>query len=112
MSTLNVESPAGTSEASPHPYEPAAYSVDAFCRAHHISRSMFYAMLRAGDGPRLMKCGARTLISVEAAQDWRLAREHAATKLPSANSAGERRRSKGRRRGRVEDRGSVGARRQ
>lgn len=59
-------------------YELGAYNVLAFCLAHGISRSTFYAQLKGGDGPRIMKVGARTLISVEAAQSWRRARERAA----------------------------------
>jgi hypothetical protein len=65
-------------EASNGISELAAYSVDAFCRAHSLSRSKFYEMLRSGEGPRIMKCGAKTLISGEAARDWRFARERAA----------------------------------
>jgi hypothetical protein len=41
-------------------------------------------MLRVGQGPRVMKCGARTLISMEAAQAWRRVRERAAGALRSA----------------------------
>ena len=48
-------------------YELGAYNVLGFCLAHGLSRSTFYALRRAGDGPRIMKCGRRTLISVEAA---------------------------------------------
>jgi hypothetical protein len=55
-------------------FELTAYSVDGFCLAHGLSRSKLYDMLRAGDGPRVMKCGTRTLISVEAAQAWRRGR--------------------------------------
>lgn len=50
---------------------PAAFSVEEFCRAHSISRTHFYEMAARGTGPRLMKVGRRTLISAEAAADWR-----------------------------------------
>jgi hypothetical protein len=83
MSLEKVEARTSASEASSRIYEPAAYSVDAFCRAHSLSRSKFYEMLRAGEGPRVMKCGAKTLVSAEAARDWRLARERAAAGEPS-----------------------------
>lgn len=53
----------------------AAYSVQEFCRAHRISRAMFYKMQYDGIGPRTMKVGTRTLISDEAAADWRRERE-------------------------------------
>ena len=49
----------------------AAYSVDGFCKAHTISRALFYKLLKSGDGPRIMKCANRTLISFEAAAEWR-----------------------------------------
>jgi hypothetical protein len=48
-----------------------ASGIDQFCSAHNISRAMFYKLLKLGQGPRLMKVGARTLISDEAAADWR-----------------------------------------
>ena len=49
-----------------------AYTIDEFCQAHRICRAHFYNLLKAGHGPRIMKVGSRTLISVEAATDWRL----------------------------------------
>jgi hypothetical protein len=57
----------------------AAYSVQQFCDAHAISRAMFYKMQHSGIAPRVMKVGTRTLISDEAAADWRRDREAAAT---------------------------------
>jgi hypothetical protein len=48
-----------------------ASGIDQFCSEHNISRAMFYKLLKMGQGPRLMKVGARTLISDEAAADWR-----------------------------------------
>ncbi len=49
----------------------AAFSVAEFCREHAISRGLFYNLLREGRGPRVIKAGRRTLISREAAEDWR-----------------------------------------
>ena len=69
-------------------YELAAYNVLGFCLAHGLSRSTFYALRHAGAGPRIMKCGRRTLISIEAAQAWRRARERAALALVKNRSAG------------------------
>ncbi len=92
MSLEKVVAHAEATEGLPRLFEPAAYSVDAFCRAHSISRSMFYALLRDGQGPRLMKIGARTLISREAAEDWRWARERATEVSPTENAVGGRRR--------------------
>jgi hypothetical protein len=64
--------------ALPPIYELGAFSVFGFCVAHGLSRSLFYRLRRTGAGPRIMKCGTRTLISVEAAQAWRRTRERAA----------------------------------
>lgn len=50
---------------------PAVFDVPGFCAAHGISRSFFYRLLAEGRGPRLMKLGRRTLVSAEAAAEWR-----------------------------------------
>lgn len=48
------------------------YTVEEFCLDHGtISRPFFYKLLKNGKGPRLMKVGRRTLITAEAAADWR-----------------------------------------
>jgi hypothetical protein len=60
--------------------EICAFSIREFCRAHGgMSQAFFHALVAKGRGPRLMKVGARTLISVEAAAAWR-AQQEAATK--------------------------------
>ena len=46
-------------------------SVAEFCRQHGISRGTFYKELGQGRGPKAVKVGRRTLISAEAAEDWR-----------------------------------------
>jgi predicted DNA-binding transcriptional regulator AlpA len=46
-------------------------AIKQFCADHGISRSFFYKLIAEGRGPRLCKLGARTLISAEAAADWR-----------------------------------------
>ena len=51
--------------------EKQAYSVVGFCKAHEISRGLFYLQHKQGLGPKLMKIGRRTLISAEAAREWR-----------------------------------------
>lgn len=48
-----------------------AAHVAAFCQDHGISRAHFYNLLKRGDGPAVMKVGRRTLISAEAAVEWR-----------------------------------------
>ena len=58
--------------------EVCAYSISEFCRVHGgISQSYFHALVARGKGPKLMKVGARTLISIEAAAEWRRAQEAA-----------------------------------
>jgi hypothetical protein len=55
-----------------------AFSIEQFCAAHGgISQAFFHKLVSEGHGPKLMKVGARTLISVEAAAEWRRAREAA-----------------------------------
>jgi hypothetical protein len=49
----------------------ACYSVRDFCIAHCISEDMFFKMQRQGRAPKTMKVGARTLISMESAAEWR-----------------------------------------
>lgn len=63
-------------------YRPT-YTVAQFCADHNISRTHFYALLKDGRGPRLMKLGRRVLISAEAASDWRHDAERAGTSLNS-----------------------------
>ena len=52
-----------------------AQTVDEFCQGHRISRGTFYNLLKDGRGPAVMKVGARTLVSTEAASEWRRAME-------------------------------------
>jgi predicted DNA-binding transcriptional regulator AlpA len=49
----------------------SAATVPQFCDGHNISRTHFYELVKQGRAPRLMKVGRRTLISQEAAADWR-----------------------------------------
>jgi hypothetical protein len=51
--------------------EVMAFSVDAFCKAHQISRPFLYTLWNRGEGPEVMKLGSRTLIPAEAAAKWR-----------------------------------------
>lgn len=63
------------------PLAPAALSVNEFCSSHSISKAFFYLLLKRAEGPRLMKVGGRTLISVEAAAEWRDRMQSAAQPL-------------------------------
>ena len=46
-------------------------TVNEFCQEHALSRAMFYKLLREGRGPKAVKLGRKTLVSGEAAQEWR-----------------------------------------
>ena len=63
---------------------PLALSVDQFCDAHNVSRAYFYVLLKSNRGPRIMRVGRRTLVSAEAAADWRREREHEAATTQEA----------------------------
>lgn len=54
---------------------PGAYSIADFCKAHDLSQGMYFKLKTQGIGPAEMKVGRRILISIEAAQRWRAARE-------------------------------------
>lgn len=66
------------------PHEPDAYTVEAFCTAHRISRSTVYQLWDAGIGPAIMRVGKKVLISRESAAKWRRSRETAAKKARAA----------------------------
>jgi len=53
-------------------------SVAEFCHQHGISRGTFYKLLGEGRGPKAIKVGRRTLISIEAAEEWRRRMEQTA----------------------------------
>jgi hypothetical protein len=67
--------------------EPMAYSIAEFCEGHGISIDHYFKLQRLGLGPAVMKAGARTLISVEAAAAWRKAREAATEEAKAAAPA-------------------------
>jgi predicted DNA-binding transcriptional regulator AlpA len=46
-------------------------SIPEFLDEHRISRSLLYRLIKEGRGPRITKISGRTLISSEAAADWR-----------------------------------------
>jgi len=55
------------------------FDIRTFCESNKISRAFFYQLQKAGNGPRIMKVGRRTLITPEAAADWRKKMEHQST---------------------------------
>lgn len=52
-------------------HEKKSFSIKHFCATHGISRATFYNLVKKQLAPRLMKVGKRTLISAEAAAEWR-----------------------------------------
>jgi hypothetical protein len=54
-----------------------ALTINEFCSTHSLSRSQFYALVRRGDGPKLMRVASRQYVSVEAARAWRRRMEQA-----------------------------------
>ena len=51
--------------------KPEAFTLQQFCDFHGISRASLYRLIKQGRGPSLMKLGKKTLISTEAATEWR-----------------------------------------
>lgn len=58
-------------ETHQHDASKEALTIEQFARAHSISRGHVYNLIRKGHGPRLMRVGKRTLVSKEAAEEWR-----------------------------------------
>ena len=52
-----------------------ALTIQQFCEAFNISEGFFYKLKKQGLGPREMKVGTRTLITIESAKDWGRERE-------------------------------------
>ena len=61
---------------------PSLQSVPEFCTDNGVSRSLFYRLVKEGRGPRLTKIARRTLVSSEAAAEWR-ARMERETEQPT-----------------------------
>jgi hypothetical protein len=61
------------------PIPAAAYSIGEFCASHRLSESMYFKLRNQGLGPDEMSVGSRRIISFEAAERWRRARESTAT---------------------------------
>ena len=47
------------------------FRISVFCQAHGISEDFYFRLQRDGLGPKTMKIGGVTIISVEAAEVWR-----------------------------------------
>lgn len=68
----------GRRKQAPLPTQAAAFSIQSFCTAHHLSESSDHKMRDEGWGPDEMQVGKRVLISFEFAGRWRAAREQQA----------------------------------
>jgi hypothetical protein len=68
-------------ETQPKPAAPPpprlAFNIPEFCEAFRISEDFYFKLKRQRQGPREMKVGKRTLISLAAADAWRIERERA-----------------------------------
>jgi predicted DNA-binding transcriptional regulator AlpA len=64
-------------------------SVPVFLAEHGISRSLFYRLVQQGRGPRITKIAGRTLITAEAAADWRARMERETEQVPPRRKAFE-----------------------
>ena len=47
-----------------------AYTINDFCKAYSISRSLFYKLKETGKTPKTFQLGSRILISSEAIEEW------------------------------------------
>ena len=54
-----------------------AISRSEFCEQFGIGNTLFYKMLKTGEGPKLMRCGGRILIANDTAVAWMRSREEA-----------------------------------
>lgn len=85
---MNTSTTAAHAQQCAHsPAAQAVYSVKDFCAAHQISKVAFYDLLKKGIGPRIMKVGTRTLISLEAAAEWRRRMEEGAQVMPGRRTS-------------------------
>lgn len=61
--------------------EPDAYAIPEFCIRHRISESFYHKLQSLGLGPKTMRLLGRTLITREAAAQWRAEREAASASV-------------------------------
>jgi hypothetical protein len=63
---------------------PRVMSIEEFCLAFRISLDFYFKLQRDGLGPRTMRIGARTLIPIEAVDEWQAEREAEAAREAKA----------------------------
>lgn len=69
--------PTETEKAKSAPLPRLAFNIPEFCEAFRISPDFYFKLKRQRQGPVEMRVGKRTLISLEAADEWRIEREAA-----------------------------------
>ena len=76
---ITGKKPPDTNPNKLQPVPTLAMSIPQFCIAHNISEGMYYKMKKQDRSlvPREMNVGTRTLITFEAAAEWRAEREAA-----------------------------------
>jgi hypothetical protein len=70
-------SPARQRKSAGAVYEPS-YTIDEFCGAERMSRSMLYKAWAEGWGPRFYRKGCQRIVTHTARLDWQHEREQAA----------------------------------
>ena len=65
----------GANPREPQPVPTLAMSIPQFCTSHNISEGFYYKLKKQKLNPREMKVGTRTLITFEAAANWRAKRQ-------------------------------------
>ncbi len=63
-----------------------ALTISEFCQAHGISLAMYYKLRAVGKGPQEAHVLTKPIITLEAAADWRKAREADAQANESADA--------------------------
>ncbi|HZW20241.1 hypothetical protein [Noviherbaspirillum sp.] len=49
------------------------FTIRQFCEDHDLSKAFFYKLVRNGLGPKVLKVGRRSMVTTEAAAEWRAA---------------------------------------
>ena len=82
------QSPARTAKRASTEVNDPSLTVDQFCRAENISRSMLYRAWAEGWGPKFYKVGVTRRITHRARLEWQCEREAAAAAAAKARTEG------------------------
>lgn len=55
------------------------YSIEEFCDLLNMGKTTYYSLMKEGNGPEIKKIGRRTLITIEAVEQWLNSRNNFAT---------------------------------